>query len=154
MSENINEGHLRAKGFVEVEPGKWRKKVLPAGVVPVPTVAVVQPPLIAAPVGISKEQYKNEKELQNQIANYLRQHDIWFCRSGMHRKTSTPVGTPDFLFAYRGHPIALEVKMPGHYTTDEQRETLEKMKLNGWKIEVVHSVYEVQVILNFYPFEE
>src|SRR5206468_3003979 len=30
-----------------------------------------------------RQHYKNEKELQDQIANWLRLHDIWFSRSRM-----------------------------------------------------------------------
>ena len=55
---------------------------------------------------------KDERELQRQIANYLRLHGIWFTQSRMDRRTSNTVGTPDFIFCYRGRFVAWEVKCP------------------------------------------
>lgn len=85
---------------------------------------------------------KNERQLQEMIANYLRLHDIWFCRSRMDRRTTTAVGTADFLLAYHGMPVALEAKMPGAKQTPEQVTTMEAMRHNGWCYYVVHSLVE------------
>lgn len=55
---------------------------------------------------------KDEREIQKQIANYLRLLNIWFAQSRMDRRTSNTVGTPDFLFCYHGRFVAWEVKCP------------------------------------------
>ena len=55
----------------------------------------------------------NERKLQNLIDSYPRQRGIEPIRSRMDRRTTINVGAPDFMFAYHGRPIAMEVKMPG-----------------------------------------
>ena len=55
---------------------------------------------------------KNEREIQRDIANLLRQRGIWHVQSRMDRKTSNTVGTPDFLFPHRSRWVAWEVKCP------------------------------------------
>src|SRR5215472_629422 len=48
----------------------------------------------------------NERKLQNLIDSYLRQRSIEPIRSRSDKRTTINVGTPDFMFAYQGRPIA------------------------------------------------
>lgn len=90
----------------------------------------------------SKEEVKNEKELQEQIRGYLEQNNTVVIRSRMDKKTGTPVGTPDLLFAVRGMAVAFEVKLPGRRTTPEQDKMMKRMSANGWSCFVVYSFDE------------
>src|SRR5258706_12228832 len=66
---------------------------------------------------------KREKEIQESIAQYLRMREIPFHRARMDRKTTGPVGWPDFTFCYCGRFVALEVKSVDGDLTAEQEET-------------------------------
>lgn len=59
-----------------------------------------------------KAAVRDEKELQGQIANYLRLHGIWFDQDATHKRRTGSLGTPDFIFPYNGRFIAWEVKTP------------------------------------------
>lgn len=95
--------------------------------------------------GLTKEEVsdkvmiKNERELQNQIAGYLRLREIAFCRSRMDKKTTNTLGWPDFVFAIEGKPIAFECKMPGKKPDEEQIKCHNAMLKNGWHIHTIYS---------------
>src|SRR5437762_14325873 len=72
----------------------------------------------------AKSDLKREKELQNQIENFLRLRGITPIRSAMHRKTSNNVGTPHFLLCVNGRATAIEAKVPGQNLTAEQQRML------------------------------
>lgn len=55
---------------------------------------------------------KDERELQKQIANYLRLLGVWNIQSRMDKRASNTLGTPDFVFPYKGNFVAWEVKIP------------------------------------------
>jgi hypothetical protein len=55
---------------------------------------------------------KSERELQKQIAGYLRLLNVPFYQSRMDRKTTMQKGTPDFLVCRKGRFVAWEVKTP------------------------------------------
>lgn len=99
---------------------------------------------------------KNERQVQKHIANYLRQHSIWFSQSRTDKRTTNGNGTPDFLFSallpYNDHqnriyPIAIEVKFGDGKLSKEQEDVRGQMVLNGWCYFVVHSLQEVIAIL-------
>lgn len=94
-----------------------------------------------------KADAKREKELQNQIYNWLRLRGITAIRSRMDRATSNNVGTPDFLLAVHGRAVALEVKLPGRKPTDEQMGMLLKLAADGWEAKVVYSLDEARAIV-------
>jgi len=87
----------------------------------------------------SKEQAKSEKELQDQIAGHFEIAGTVVVRSRMDKKTSVAVGIPDLLFALKGAPVAMEVKLPGEKLTKEQEKMMANMKKNGWLCHVVYS---------------
>lgn len=65
---------------------------------------------------------RDEKELQNQIANLLRLRGIWCDQDAMHKRRTGTVGTPDFLFPYRGRFVAWECKPPWDTKLREEQE--------------------------------
>jgi hypothetical protein len=89
-----------------------------------------------------------EKELQEQIAGYLRIRSVWFARNRMDRPTTTTLGQPDFLIALHGNAVGIEVKRAGEDPTKEQKECHAAMRQNGWTIYVVYSLEEVKKILD------
>lgn len=97
---------------------------------------------------------KEESELHKHIANYLRQHNVWFSHSRMDRKTTQQCGTPDFLLCYiyfgamiEKMPTAIEVKVGGRKLTQDQESVREQMVANGWRYHVVSSLQELVEIV-------
>jgi hypothetical protein len=88
---------------------------------------------------------KDERELQRQIANWLRLHGIWFTQSRMDRRTSNTVGTPDFIFCYRGRFVAWEVKCPwSRALRPEQQKAADAIVAAGGEWRLVTSLVEAK----------
>lgn len=88
---------------------------------------------------------KDEREIQGQIANLLRLHGLWFTQSRMDRRTANTVGTPDFLFPYKGHWIAWEVKCPWNQKLrPEQAQARDKIIAQGGLWRLITSLQEAQ----------
>ncbi len=113
----------------------------------------------------SKADAKSEKILQEQVANWLRQRNVWFCRSRMDRKTSNGKGTPDFLTTWTISrkfsiglnewwtenlrlPVAIECKSGRNGLTAEQIQVRAEMEFNGWKYLLCRSLPELICFLN------
>lgn len=102
-----------------------------------------------------KQAEKSERDVQKQIANWLRLKGIFFVWSRMDKKTTNYCGTPDFIFSYveqyrvfecvrpMARPMAIEVKFGKGKLSEEQEKVMEQMKKNGWRYHVVHSLKEV-----------
>lgn len=97
-----------------------------------------------------KVDVENERELQRQCANMLRLRSIWFSQSRMDRPTTNRVGTPDFLFAIGGVPIAVECKTDTGKLSDDQEDTMLHMTRNGWRCVVIRSVQKMKMLLDSY----
>ncbi len=89
---------------------------------------------------------KDERTAQKEIANYLRLRGLQFINPPMNKKSTLPEGWPDFTLAFRGHPMAFEVKVWGQKPRPEQIERHEKMREDGWVVHVVNSVADVVAI--------
>jgi len=97
---------------------------------------------------------KDERELQHQIAGYLRLHRLWFTQSRMDRRTSNTVGTPDFLFPYKGKNderarwVAWEVKCPwSRSLRPEQAHARDQILAQGGEWRLITSLPEAQAHL-------
>lgn len=104
---------------------------------------------VAAPVApevIAKAETEAEMVIQGDIAAYLRLHEIEFIRPDMRKKSPLPPGWPDLTFAYRGVPIAMEVKTTAGKLSPDQVTMHPKLATNGWRVIVVRSVADVQVL--------
>jgi hypothetical protein len=95
-----------------------------------------------------KNDVASEKKLQDLIENYLTLRDIFVGRQRMDKKSNMALGWPDFVFAYKGKPIALEVKVGSNKQTPEQLHAERLMIQNGWAYYVVRSLPEVKAILD------
>lgn len=95
---------------------------------------------------------RDEKEAQQAIRKYLGCHDIEFICPPMNKRSSLPVGWPDVSFAYLpkgrdcGVPLALEVKVWGRKPRPEQSAMHARLRANGWRVEVISGVADVQRI--------
>ncbi len=94
-----------------------------------------------------KADKKREKDLQEQITNWLRLRNITVIRSATHRKTSNNMGCPDLIFCVRGKAVAFEVKLPGRKPTPEQEKFLAALSADGWHIAVIHSIDGARVFV-------
>jgi hypothetical protein len=112
--------------------------------------------IMTADEAVAKAHAKSERELQNQIDNLLRLKGIVAIRSRMDKKTSTNVGTPDFLFAIDVQkvevPIALEAKLGNERLSEEQSKMRTDMETppNAWHYHVVRSVDDALAVLRRY----
>ena len=92
-------------------------------------------------------EFRLEKDLQKHIGNLLSQRDIWFGRSKMHKRSRYTKGAPDFLFAWRDLPVAIEAKIDNKAPSIDQLRCHAHMRRNGWSVYVVRSIEEVRKIL-------
>lgn len=95
----------------------------------------------------SKYEAGQERELQRDIAQYLRLHRIWFDQDSMAKRRRGTIGTPDFLFCYRGVAVGCEAKTSTGKLSPEQDQAHELMRANGWRIIVARSVADLQVLM-------
>lgn len=91
---------------------------------------------------------RNERELQNQISQFLRMKGIWFYNARMDRATTAAKGVPDYLLAWGYQPVAMEVKFGNGKLSTEQMATHNAMLKNGWRVYIVRSVEDVKIILD------
>ena len=85
---------------------------------------------------------KLEKEVQAEIAQYLRLHGVPFFQQRMDRATTGTVGWPDITFVVKGRACFLEVKLPTKKPDPEQAKVLSELIAAGAFVRVVHSLEE------------
>ncbi len=92
---------------------------------------------------------KAELDLQGDIAQYLRLHEIEYIKPDGRKKSPLPPGWPDFTFSYRGVSIAMEVKTATGKLSPDQVALHPKLagQPNCWRVVVVRSLQEVQSLL-------
>lgn len=91
---------------------------------------------------------KDERELQKQVANYLRLLGVWNIQSRMDRRTSNTLGTPDFVFVYKGRFVAWEVKCPWSKSLrPEQSRARDAIIDQGGEWRLITSLAEAQACL-------
>jgi hypothetical protein len=91
---------------------------------------------------------KDEREIQKQIAGYLRLLNVWHVQSRMDRKTSNTVGAPDFIFPYKGAAVFWEVKCPWlRSLRPEQAHARERIEAQGGEWRLITSLAEAQAHL-------
>jgi hypothetical protein len=85
---------------------------------------------------VTRNEHKREKELQCQIANFLRLRGIWFDQDAMHKRRTGTLSAPDFQFPYRGKFVAWEVKLPGAKLDDGQIKARDSIIAQGgeWRL--------------------
>ncbi len=89
----------------------------------------------------------SERELQNQIADYLNVKDIVAFQQRMDRKSNMVLGAPDFLCCYQTVPLAFECKVGTNKQTPEQNRMELAMTRNGWRYYIIRNLSEVRAIL-------
>lgn len=102
----------------------------------------------------SKYQAVQEKELQRDIAAYLRLHGIWFDQDAINKRRRGTKGACDFQFAYRGVPIGCEAKTDKGKLSPDQERAHEQMRANGWRIIVARSVADLQALFRAIDAEQ
>lgn len=94
-----------------------------------------------------KIEARAEKELQREIAQYLRLQGIQFINPPMNKRSMLPEGWPDFSLAYKGKPIALECKTATGKLSREQAAMHLLLMADGWTVKTVRSLDEVRNLL-------
>jgi hypothetical protein len=72
----------------------------------------------------AKEDRKRELDMHKDFEAWLRLNEIPFVHSRTDKKSTTAVGTPDFVILLEGRGFAIELKGPGGRLTAEQEKTL------------------------------
>lgn len=96
---------------------------------------------------VEKNEAQSERDLQNQIADYLRQRDIVPFNQRMDRKSNMVEGAPDFLCCYHAIPLAFECKVGSNKQTPEQNNMELAMTRNGWRYYIIRNLAEVRAVL-------
>ena len=94
-----------------------------------------------------KSDLKREKELQNQIVNWLRLRNITVSWFRMDKRLTATVGWPDITFAVKGRAVALECKLPGERPTEDQERVMAGLIRDGWRVAVVTSLDEARAVV-------
>jgi hypothetical protein len=89
---------------------------------------------------------KAEKQIQSEIAQYLRLHEIEFIWPDSRKKSHLPEGWPDFTFCYRGVACGVEAKTPSGTVEPHQILRHEQMRRNGWVVIIARSVADVKAL--------
>ena len=100
---------------------------------------------------LGKRAVKTEREIHEQIGQWLNSKGVVYQHERMDKKTRGKVGWPDFTFSWVGSlsgiplafPVAVEVKRPGEQPTQDQYRMHDRMSKNGWTVFVVHSFAEL-----------
>lgn len=103
--------------------------------------------ILTAPEIEVKNDTKSERELQNQISDFLRTKNIVASVQRMDRKSNVAAGMADFLLCYHSIPLAFECKVGKNEQTKEQREMELAMRDNGWNYYIIRNLSEVRSIL-------
>jgi hypothetical protein len=90
---------------------------------------------------------RDEKELHEQIASLLRRRDIVYVHASMFKRSTLPVGFPDFTFVFHGEPHGWECKVGKTKLSQEQVDMLYEMNRNGWRTWTIYSLEEALKIL-------
>src|SRR5712675_1268540 len=86
--------------------------------------------------------HRSERQLQEDMANLLNQRSIFYLRSRMDKKTTLPVGMPDFfIFPSNGRYLAVEAKVQGGELSDDQKRVFDRFWAYTGK--VVHIVWNL-----------
>ena len=97
---------------------------------------------------------KAERDLQKQIAQFLRVRGYEFNVSRMDRRKTDRSGWPDYVLGVRPKnrrwaiAVGLEVKLPSGKLSPGQESVLAALAANGWLTKVVRSVEEVKTLLD------
>lgn len=98
-----------------------------------------------------------ERDLHDQIIDLCRSRGWFYVHSRMDRKSTTGVGTPDFVIALPGGAtLWLECKRKGGKTTTEQAAALAQLRRNGHLACVVDSfeAAELQCLVTIKSLEK
>jgi hypothetical protein len=88
---------------------------------------------------------KDERELQRQVANYLRLLNVWHVQSRMDKRTSNTIGAPDFIFPYAGAAVYWECKCPwSRALRPEQAKAREAILAQGGDWRLITTLAEAQ----------
>jgi hypothetical protein len=89
----------------------------------------------------------NERDLQDQVARFLRIENVYFLQQPFGKKTTATPGTPDFLICYRELFIACECKVGANDLTTEQEIEQARIKKSGGVYLVCRSLIDLKEAL-------
>ncbi len=88
------------------------------------------------------QQIRQEREMHNLFASWLRLNQVPFIHARMDKKSTIRKGWPDFTLVWHGHAFCLEFKLPGQPLEPEQLEVHRELRLTGTPVQTAYSVAE------------
>jgi len=88
-----------------------------------------------------------EKDLQKDIRQYLGMLGLWSDYDAPHKRRTGTVGAPDFIFPYRGHFVAWEVKVGRNNLDPDQVRARDAIVKQGGEWRLVRSLFDCQAHL-------
>ena len=95
----------------------------------------------------AKATVKAERDLQRQIAQYLRLQTLPFYCARMDKRTTNRIGQPDFLICLDGRFVAWVVKVGRNQPSGEQEGELALIRQNGGLAYVVRSFEQARALI-------
>ena len=96
---------------------------------------------------LARVEIKCERDLQKLISNELNRRGYYVTNASMRKKTTTPLGTPDFIVCINSQYVAIEVKYDKGKLRKEQVEALAQIERNGGKTATVRTFDEFRAFL-------
>lgn len=127
MGTNINEMSDRARAMIAPE---HRKEL----------------GILTAQEAEIKNETQAERDLQNSIRQYLNQREIDYINPPMNKKSTLPLGWPDFTLVFKGVPLTFECKVQGRKQSIEQNNRERSMLRNGWRYIVITSLADLKSV--------
>lgn len=88
----------------------------------------------------------SEKNIENKIKNYLKQHDIYYFK--VHGNGFMRAGIPDIVACINGKFVGIEVKRPGGKASPLQLINIENIIKNKGFAYIVYSFEEAKKIID------
>jgi hypothetical protein len=120
---------ILSEGFLQSLSEDERKKLGPAG--------------ITRAEALAKYRAGQEKQLQDDVTQWLNLHEIYFESDRMDKRTSGKKGRPDFRCCVKGHWISFECKTEAGTLSKEQAEQAARLRKSGGIFVLVFSLQDV-----------
>jgi hypothetical protein len=86
-----------------------------------------------------------EAVLQQAAEQWLALHGIEYLH--LSPRAREKQGWPDLVFAVNGRAVAIELKKPSGVVSEAQRDCLDRLAANGWRVAVARSIEEVRRVV-------
>jgi len=102
---------------------------------------------LTAEEACAKASTRAERQQHNILISWLRLHDLWFWHARTDRRSSSTLGTPDFLVIEGGRCLPIELKVGSNKLSIEQGRVKEHLERHGTAVLIAYSAAEAIAVL-------